>query len=153
MEAPTVNEFRKQIVLYKTYTDDILLIWSGSYAELRCFRVRFGSANDNLKLEWQSTLSSVDTINPVGFAQDQHRRVSFLKLDLRLEVASSLLDRLLRFCVLKQVMPTHIAKQVIAKQVMPMHGNAYAYRKTGYRKTGNAYAYFEAGSKQRCIDC
>ena len=103
MEAPTVNEFRKQIVLYKTYIDDILLIWSGSYAELCCFRVRFGCANDNLKLKWQSTLSSIDAINPVGFAQDQHRRVSFLDLDLRLEVASSLLDRLLRFCALRSI--------------------------------------------------
>ena len=83
LETPIINEFRKHIVLYKRYIDDILLIWSGSYAELCRFRARFGSANDNIKLEWQNTPSSVDANHPARIAQDQHRRVSFLDLDLR----------------------------------------------------------------------
>ena len=83
VETPNVNEFCKHIVLYKRYIYDILLIWSGSYAELCCFYARFGSANYNMKLEWQSILSSVDAINPARFAQDQHKRVSFLDLDLQ----------------------------------------------------------------------
>ena len=83
VETPNVNEFCKHIVLYKRYIYYILLIWSGSYAELCLFYARFGSANYNMKLEWQSILSAVDAINPARFAQDQHKRVSFLNLDLQ----------------------------------------------------------------------
>ena len=83
LETPIINEFRKHIVLYKRYIDHILLIWSGSYAELCRFCERFRSANDNIKLEWQNTPSPVDANHPARIAQDQHRRVSFLDLDLR----------------------------------------------------------------------
>ncbi len=34
LETPIIDEFRRHIVLYKRYIDDIFLIWSGSIAEL-----------------------------------------------------------------------------------------------------------------------
>jgi hypothetical protein len=82
LETPIIDEFRKHILLYKRYIDDIFLIWSGSSAELCRFRERFGNANDNIKLEWQGTPSAVDAINPAKFDQHQHRQVNFLDLDI-----------------------------------------------------------------------
>ena len=46
LETPIINEFQQRIVPYKRCNDDILLIWSGSAAELCRFRVRLGNAND-----------------------------------------------------------------------------------------------------------
>ena len=80
LETPIIDEFRKHIVLYKRYIDDIFLIWSGSSAELCRFRERFGNANDNIKLEWQGTPSAENAINPAKFDQHQHRQVNFLDL-------------------------------------------------------------------------
>jgi hypothetical protein len=82
LETPIIDKFRKHILLYKRYIDDIFLIWSGSSAELCRFRERFGNANDNIKLEWQGTPSAVDAINPAKFDQHQHRQVNFLDLDI-----------------------------------------------------------------------
>ena len=50
------------------------------------------SANDNIKLEWQGTPSSVDAIHLAGFARDQHSRVSFLDLDLLLVYSAGSAD-------------------------------------------------------------
>ena len=54
LEIPIIDEFREHIILYNIYIyiDDILLIWSGSSAELCRFRARFAAANTNIKLEW-----------------------------------------------------------------------------------------------------
>ena len=84
LETPIIDEFRRHIVLYKRYIDDILLIWSGSSAELCRFRSRFGMANANIKLEWQGTPSVMDAVNPAKFDQHQHRRVNFLDLDIQI---------------------------------------------------------------------
>jgi hypothetical protein len=65
LETPIINEFQRQIVLYKRYIDDIFLIWSGSPAEQCRFRERLGNANDNIKLEWQGTPSAEDAVNPL----------------------------------------------------------------------------------------
>jgi hypothetical protein len=46
LETPIINEFQRQIVLYKKYIDDIFLIWSGSPADLCHFLERLGNAND-----------------------------------------------------------------------------------------------------------
>jgi hypothetical protein len=51
LETRIINEFQQHIVLYTRYIDDIFLIWSCSAAELCRFREKFGSANDNIKLE------------------------------------------------------------------------------------------------------
>ena len=51
LETPIIDHFRKHIVLYKRYIDDILLIWSGSPVQLCLFRAMFGTANINIKLE------------------------------------------------------------------------------------------------------
>ena len=107
LETPIINEFRKHIVLYKRYIDDILLIWSGSCAELCRFRAQFGSANDNIKLEWQGTPPSVDATDPARFIQDQHRRVSFLDLDIRIVYSAGSAD--------------------FAFKIYRKTGNAYAY--------------------------
>ena len=82
LETPIVDEFRRHIVLYKRYIDDIFLIWSGSIAELCRFRDKLGNANDNIKLEWQGTPSAEDAINPAKFDQHQHRQANFLDLDI-----------------------------------------------------------------------
>mmetsp|Transcript_40948 Transcript_40948/g.85450 ORF Transcript_40948/g.85450 Transcript_40948/m.85450 type:complete len:573 (-) Transcript_40948:730-2448(-) len=82
LETPIINEFQQQIVLYKRYIDDIFLIWSGSSAELCRFREKLGNANENIKLEWQSTPSAEDAVNPAKFDQHQHRQVNFLDLDI-----------------------------------------------------------------------
>jgi hypothetical protein len=82
LETPIINEFQQHIVLYKRYIDDIFLIWSGSATELCRFREKFGTANDNIKLEWQGTPSTEEAINPAKFDQHQHRQVNFLDLDI-----------------------------------------------------------------------
>ena len=92
LETPIINEFRKHIVLYKRYIDDILLIWSGSSAEPCRFRERFGNANDNIKLEWQGTPSAEDAINQAKFDQHQHRQVNFLDLDISIVYSSGSAD-------------------------------------------------------------
>jgi len=107
LETPIIHEFRKHIVLYKRYIDDILLIWAGSCAELCRFRAQFGSANDNIKLEWQGTPSSEDATDPAKFDQDQHRRVSFLDLDIQVVYSAESAD--------------------FAFKVYRKTGNAYAY--------------------------
>ena len=84
LETPIIHQFRRHIVLYKRYIDDILLIWSGSSAELCRFRSRFGMANANIKLEWQGTPSVMDAVDPAKFDQHQHRRVNCLDLDIRI---------------------------------------------------------------------
>lgn len=84
LETPIINEFRKYIVLYKRYIDDILLIWSGPVNELCRFRAKFGTANSNIKLEWQGTPSATDAENPAKFNQHQHCRVNFLDLDIKI---------------------------------------------------------------------
>jgi hypothetical protein len=65
-----------------------LLIWSGSSAELCRFRARFGTAKDNLKLEWQGTPSCVDATDPARFNRHQHRRANFLDLDIQVVTRS-----------------------------------------------------------------
>lgn len=82
LETPIINEFRKHIVLYKRYIDDILLIWSGLPTELCRFRSRLGTANKNIKLEWQGSSSAADANDPAKFIIDQHLRVNFLDLDI-----------------------------------------------------------------------
>ena len=82
LETPIIDEFRKHIILYKRYIDDILLIWSGSFAELCRFRARFATANTNIKLEWQNSPEAVDS--PAIFDQHQHRSVNFLDLDIQI---------------------------------------------------------------------
>jgi hypothetical protein len=67
LETPIIHEFEQHIVLYKRFIDDILLIWSGSSAELCRFRERLGNANDNIKLEWQGTPSADGALNPAEF--------------------------------------------------------------------------------------
>ena len=88
LETPIVTEFRKHIVLYKRYIDDILLIWSGSLAELCRFRASFGNANANISLEWQGTQSVTDAIDPAKIFQHQLRRVNFLDLDIQIECSN-----------------------------------------------------------------
>ena len=83
LETPIINDFRRHIVLYKRYIDDILLIWSGSAVELCRFRASFEAANRNIKLEWQGTPSGVDAANPATLVQHQLRRVNFLDLDIQ----------------------------------------------------------------------
>ena len=83
LETPIIDHFRKHIVLYKRYIDDILLIWSGSPVQLCLFRAMFGTANINIKLEWQGTPLDVDATDPAMLVQQQLRRVSFLDLDIR----------------------------------------------------------------------
>ena len=92
LETPIINEFRKHITLYKRYIDDIFLIWSGSAAELCCFRERFGNANNNIKLEWQGTPSAENAIDPAKFDQHQHRQVNFLDLDITVVYSSGSAD-------------------------------------------------------------
>ena len=82
LETPIIDEFRKHIIRYKRYIDDILLIWSGSSAELCRFRARFATANTNIKLEWQNSPEAVD--NPAIFDQHQHRSVNFLDLNIQI---------------------------------------------------------------------
>lgn len=82
LETPIIDEFREHIMLYKRYIDDILLIWSGSPAELCRFRSRLGTANKNITLEWQGLSSAADATDPTRFKLDQHSRVSFLDLDI-----------------------------------------------------------------------
>jgi hypothetical protein len=77
------NENLDYIHYFKRYIDDILLIWKGSSAELCRFRAKFGSANNNIKLEWQGTPSSVKAADPASFIHDQHKKVSFLDLDIQ----------------------------------------------------------------------
>ena len=84
LETPIIDEFRRHIVLYKRYIDDLLLIWSGSSAELCRFRARFGTANASINLEWQGTPSAIDAVNPDKFDLVQHRRVNFLDLDIQI---------------------------------------------------------------------
>ena len=84
LETPIIHEFRKYIVLYKRYIDDILLIWSGPSAELCKFRAKFGNANSKIKLEWQGTPSATDAEDPAKFNQHQHSRVNFLDLDIQI---------------------------------------------------------------------
>jgi hypothetical protein len=57
LEIPIINEFQRQIVLYKRYIHEIVLIWSGSPAELCRFHEMLGNANNNINLEWQVTPS------------------------------------------------------------------------------------------------
>lgn len=83
LETPIINHFRKHIVLYKRYIDDILLIWSGSSVELCSFREMLGAANRNIKLEWQGTPTDVDAADPAMLVQHQFRRVNFLDLDIQ----------------------------------------------------------------------
>ena len=64
LETPIIDHFRKHIVLYKRYIDDNLLIWSGSPVQLCLFRAMFGTANINIKLEWQGTPLDVDATDP-----------------------------------------------------------------------------------------
>ena len=130
LETPIIHEFRKHIVLYKRYIDDILLIWSGSYTELCRFRARFGTANDNIKLEWQGTPSSDDATDPAKFDQDRHRRVSSSTSILELSILLDL-QSLRSRSTAKLVMPTHIC---------PMDPTT--------RDT-----YFEVGSRPKCTDC
>jgi hypothetical protein len=92
LETPIINEFQRQIVLYKRYIDDIFLIWSGSHAELCRFRETLGNANDNIKLEWQGTPSAEDAINPAKFDQHQHRQVNFLDLDITISYSDGSAD-------------------------------------------------------------
>ncbi len=80
LETPIINDFQRQIVLYKRYIEDIFLIWSGSPAELCRFRERLWNANDNIKLEWQVTPLANDAVYPAEFDQHQHRHVNFLDL-------------------------------------------------------------------------
>ncbi len=51
LETPSIDEFRRHIVLYKMYINYIVLIWSVSIAELCRFREKLGNANDNIKLQ------------------------------------------------------------------------------------------------------
>ena len=106
LETPIVDEFRKHIVLYKRYIDDILLIWSGSSAELCRFRAMLGTANANIKLDWQDMPTSMAD-GPTDFNQHQHRRVCFLDLDI--QVVRSL------------------GSQEFAFRIYRKPGNAYAY--------------------------
>ncbi len=78
LETPIINEFQRQIVLYKRYIDENFLIWSGSHAELCRFRERLWNANDNVKLEWQGTPSAEDAINPAKLDQHQNHQVNFI---------------------------------------------------------------------------
>ena len=55
LETPIIDKFLKHIILYKRYIDNILLIWSGSSAELCRFRARLATANIKIKLEWQNS--------------------------------------------------------------------------------------------------
>jgi hypothetical protein len=67
LETPINHESRKDIVLYKSYIDDILLIRSGPSAELCKFRAKFGNANSDIKLEWQGTPSAMNAEDPAKF--------------------------------------------------------------------------------------
>ena len=117
LETPIIDEFRKNIALYKRYIDDILLIWSGSSAELCRFRAMFANANANIKLEWQNIPTAVDAANPAIFDQHQHSRVNFLDLDISITRLSGMAE---------------FAFKVFAFKV--------------YRKPGSAFAYLPYGS-------
>ena len=80
LETPILDEFREHIWLYRRYIDDILLIWSGSPAELCRFRSKLGTANKNIKLEWQGFSSVEDATNPARFCRDQHSKLNVLDL-------------------------------------------------------------------------
>jgi hypothetical protein len=62
--------------------DVIFLIWLDSATELCRFHEKFGTANDNIKLEWQGTPSTEEAINPAKFDRHQHHQVHFLDLDI-----------------------------------------------------------------------
>ena len=82
LQAPLCTPGQPGVILYKRYIDDILLIWSGSFAELCSFSARFATANTNIKLEWQNSPEAVDS--PAIFDQHQHRSVNFLDLDIQI---------------------------------------------------------------------
>ncbi len=82
LETPIINEFQRQIVLYKRYIDDIFLIWSGSPTELCRFCKRLRNANDNIKLEWKDTPLAEDAVNPAKIDQHRHSQVNFPVLNI-----------------------------------------------------------------------
>ena len=84
LETPIIDEFRDHIWLYKRYIDDILLIWLGPPAELCRFRSKLGTANANIKLEWQGFSSVEEATNPARFSSDQHSKVNFLDLCIQI---------------------------------------------------------------------
>ena len=43
METPIINHFLEDIVLFKRYIDNILLIWSGCPVQLCLFLAMFGT--------------------------------------------------------------------------------------------------------------
>ena len=110
LETPVIHEFREYILLYKRYIDDLFIIWSGSPENLCRFRARLGTANANIKLEWQGTPSAVDAVDPAKFDQYKHRRVNFLDLNIRI------------------VYPTEPTQSVhFEYSVYRKPGNAYSY--------------------------
>jgi hypothetical protein len=58
LETPIINEFQQHIVLTKDIS--MTSFWSGRALLLSylAFREKFGTANDNIKLEWQGTPST-----------------------------------------------------------------------------------------------
>ena len=50
LETLKIDQYRKHILLYKRYIDDIPLIWAGSSVELCSFQTMFEAANINVKL-------------------------------------------------------------------------------------------------------
>jgi hypothetical protein len=64
VETPFIDGdgYCKHIVRNKRHIADIILMWSGSSAELCHFSERFGNVNDNVKLKRQGTPSAEDMV-------------------------------------------------------------------------------------------
>ena len=97
LETSIIYEFRHQIVLYKRFIDDHFLIWPGSPAELCRFREKLGNANDNFKMEWQSTPVTHRAVNPTKFDQYLHHQVNFLGLDITMVYSQASADFACKF--------------------------------------------------------
>ena len=136
LEKPIVNEFCRLIVLYKRYIDDILLIWSGSSAELCKVCARFGNTDANINLEGQGTQSVTYVIDPTKIFQHQLHSVNFLDLDIQ------------SLC--------SIGFSEFVFRIYRKPGNAYYQPMCiclGDPTVTTQDAFFYAGSTQNCTDC
>lgn len=93
--AGKIDKFRKRILLYKSYINGILLIWSGSEFLAFALTASYAASTQDLgqhitvqtchrELEYQGIpwIVTADATDPAKLDADQHNRINFLDTDV-----------------------------------------------------------------------
>jgi hypothetical protein len=100
LETPIIDKSWKQIVIYKQYIDDILLIWSGSFVELCHFQAMFRGSKQKYQAGMAKLATDIDSADPAMFFEHRLLSIDFLDLDIQTVKAGVMVVLSSCFCLL-----------------------------------------------------